>query len=532
MRNHAFLFIVMLLVSVSAFGATSFLVPHNNASGVLEGDITNAGLSVVLEAGDGANFPAAFNYHISIDDEILVVTNRVTDTLTVTRGAEGTTPAAHYDGVAVYLNITAQAVSDLNTAVNALEAGTFTDGLIEVGADITTQGEIYLYGDAANDGGAIRLFNSANDDTTIDYWIINVEGTTLYIGSNLDPIELDISNGGDTGIDGDLTVRGGGVYGHTNASLTFGAQEDIILHVDTENDTANKVIIRSGAPADVAEFTEAGLLQLDDDILVDGGHVAMSADLDLIALTANTGVTINGALTTTGAEGASSVFTMNADEGDDDADQWRWIVSNRAAAETGVIGLSTYATGAWVQALQFVNSNATITGTLQVTSNTLISSTSTAISFVDSGGDATYNDVQIADELVLGGNQISEAGGTVVVNTGANRFYLNTATYFGASAGASGVFSGSAACGIITVTGTQVLLDPAEATAVLTIVATNSGEGDILIISLADAGFAVTFNEDGNLNLGANRVLDSIADRLVLQKDGTDFYELSYSDNS
>jgi hypothetical protein len=98
---------------------TTFLVPKNNASSRLSAAITAGATSLTLAAGEGARFPATFPYHITIDSEILKVTARSTDTMTVERAMEATTAAAHNAAAAVQLNITAQAISDLNTAVNA-----------------------------------------------------------------------------------------------------------------------------------------------------------------------------------------------------------------------------------------------------------------------------------------------------------------------------------------------------------------------------------------------------------------------------
>jgi hypothetical protein len=104
---------------------TTFLVVKNNAVSTLAGDINNSTTTVVVAAGEGARFPSTYPYHISIDSEILSVTNRSTDTFTVaTRGTiESTSAASHSAGAVVALNVTAQAVSDLNTAVNSLEGG-------------------------------------------------------------------------------------------------------------------------------------------------------------------------------------------------------------------------------------------------------------------------------------------------------------------------------------------------------------------------------------------------------------------------
>jgi hypothetical protein len=101
--------------------STTFLVPKNNANGKLLAAITAAATSLSLLAGEGARFPSTYPFNISIDNEILQVTNRATDTMTVTRAQEGTVAAIHSQSATVQLNITAKAISDLNTAVNVLE---------------------------------------------------------------------------------------------------------------------------------------------------------------------------------------------------------------------------------------------------------------------------------------------------------------------------------------------------------------------------------------------------------------------------
>ena len=100
---------------------TTFLVPKNNAASTLASDVTDVATTWVLAAGEGALFPSTYPFNITCEDEIAQCSNRSTDTLTVIRAQEGTTGAAHAAGKAVRLNITAKAVSDLNTAVNTLE---------------------------------------------------------------------------------------------------------------------------------------------------------------------------------------------------------------------------------------------------------------------------------------------------------------------------------------------------------------------------------------------------------------------------
>jgi len=100
---------------------TTFLVPKNNANSKLSAAISSSATSLTVLNGEGARFPSSYPFHITIDNEILKVTNRSTDTFTVQRAQESTAAAAHKAGANVRINITAKAISDLNSAVNALE---------------------------------------------------------------------------------------------------------------------------------------------------------------------------------------------------------------------------------------------------------------------------------------------------------------------------------------------------------------------------------------------------------------------------
>ena len=56
-----------------------------------------------------------------------------------------------------------------------------------------------------------------------------------------------------------------------------------------------------------------------------------------------TGGTIDGDLTVQGDEGAAGIIYLNADEGDDNADKWKF-----EALANGSFNLASYATGSWV----------------------------------------------------------------------------------------------------------------------------------------------------------------------------------------
>ena len=106
--------------------------------------------AIVLAGGEGANFPATFDYNLvwwnstdytnPEDDpnvEIVRVTNRVVDTLTVTRGQEGTADVNHNDGGDTYtmiLAITKKMIDDIDAHAHAeADATDYTETAIADG---------------------------------------------------------------------------------------------------------------------------------------------------------------------------------------------------------------------------------------------------------------------------------------------------------------------------------------------------------------------------------------------------------------
>jgi hypothetical protein len=86
----------------------------NAASTTLNGAINSSVTSITVTAATG--FPAAAQYRVIIDSEVLLVTAGAgTTTWTVTRGAEGTTAAAHSSLAAVTHILTAGALTQFRT---------------------------------------------------------------------------------------------------------------------------------------------------------------------------------------------------------------------------------------------------------------------------------------------------------------------------------------------------------------------------------------------------------------------------------
>lgn len=96
----------------------AFLKTKNRAISALAAAINDSVTELSVDAGEGANFPATPDFHITIEDEIMTVTGVSTDTFTVTRGAESTTPAAHDIARPVELRITAGVIDAIEGVIN------------------------------------------------------------------------------------------------------------------------------------------------------------------------------------------------------------------------------------------------------------------------------------------------------------------------------------------------------------------------------------------------------------------------------
>jgi len=82
--------------------------------GTISGSHNNSTTTLTLTTGHGARFPAVASgqrMRLAIEDEIVIVTAHTAnaDTMTMTRGAEGTTAATHASGVAVQAVLSADA---------------------------------------------------------------------------------------------------------------------------------------------------------------------------------------------------------------------------------------------------------------------------------------------------------------------------------------------------------------------------------------------------------------------------------------
>jgi hypothetical protein len=83
----------------------------NLAQDTLNGGINNSTVTVVLN--DASEFPSTGNFRVLVDSELMLCTARSSNTLTVTRGIEGTSAASHNDLATATLVATAGAIPEL-----------------------------------------------------------------------------------------------------------------------------------------------------------------------------------------------------------------------------------------------------------------------------------------------------------------------------------------------------------------------------------------------------------------------------------
>lgn len=129
----------------------------NNAFSTLASGITNVATSITLAAGTGSRFPAAggadYFYATLINTsnqlEVVKVTARSTDTLTVVRGQDGTTARAYSTGDRIELRVVAALIADIRDSIapadNTVTTAKIVDGAVtaaKIAADAVTSTKI------------------------------------------------------------------------------------------------------------------------------------------------------------------------------------------------------------------------------------------------------------------------------------------------------------------------------------------------------------------------------------------------------
>ena len=140
--TFCFCLLCALCVTVMLSEAATTFRNHINApkgSTTLAAGITSGETTVVVATGGGALLPAA-PFAITIDNEILAVSQKVNDTLTVSRGFDNSTASAHNIGANVYNYVIADDFVDIHTAINGIESGTTTLASVSATGTVQTLG--------------------------------------------------------------------------------------------------------------------------------------------------------------------------------------------------------------------------------------------------------------------------------------------------------------------------------------------------------------------------------------------------------
>lgn len=152
----------------------------NLAVTTLNGAINNSTTSVVVTSA--TNFSAAGKFRIVVDSEIMLVTGVSGTTFTVTRGAEGTSAAAHSSGAALAQVFTAGAISGnipflIGSQVLGSDTATVTFSSIPA-----TWNHLHLFVIGRNNGANIsdNFWVQFNSDTggNYDYELLQASAST------------------------------------------------------------------------------------------------------------------------------------------------------------------------------------------------------------------------------------------------------------------------------------------------------------------------------------------------------------------
>lgn len=197
----------------------------NFASSTLASSITSGATTLTVRSGTGSLFPAPtgleFFYAVmenrtaaGTTREIVKVTARTSNTMTIVRAQEGTTAAAFPRGTTVALRITAAGLESLRNSV-------LTDwdvpGDLTVGGNSTITGNLSMNGSLAVEdsivvGAAIQAAGQASVGTLFTIGDATVSGNLLLNGV--------LASDGGLVVDGDVSISDGGLTVGDNASVT------------------------------------------------------------------------------------------------------------------------------------------------------------------------------------------------------------------------------------------------------------------------------------------------------------------------
>jgi microcystin-dependent protein len=161
----------------------------NNASSVIASSITSSSTTIILAAGQGVEFPSPgatdYFYATLLDSsnnlEIVKVTARSTDTLTVVRGQDGTSARAYTAGDLLELRLVAGVLNDVQTTINSLQTTINSLQTAVNNVQGVPSGSVFWFAASAAPTGYLYCNGAAISRTTYAA-LFAIVGTTYGVG--------------------------------------------------------------------------------------------------------------------------------------------------------------------------------------------------------------------------------------------------------------------------------------------------------------------------------------------------------------
>ena len=256
----------------------------NNAYSTLASGISATATTITVAAGTGLRFPAAggadYFYATLINTsnvlEVVKVTSRSTDTLTVVRGQDGTTGTVYSAGARIELRVTAALLADIRDSITPADGTVTTAKIVDanvtlaklaaaVQALLVPSGAVSPYAGASEPTGwlfcrgqtisrttyaalfaAIGTTYGAGDGSTT-FTLPDLRGRVVAGQDDMGGTSANRLTGLSGGVDGDVLGAAGGAETHTLTEAQLAAHRHLTV-VDQSNGTtlsATNSIVKS-----------------------------------------------------------------------------------------------------------------------------------------------------------------------------------------------------------------------------------------------------------------------------------------------